>query len=315
MTRWQSMGERVHAYLAARRGMGYALRIEGEELQRFARFAEQRGHCGPVTLALALAWAEATSASRLYKARRLTVVRGLAKYCVLFEPETEVPPTGMLGSAHRRLTPHIYSDDELQALLTAADQLEPAGGLRAATVHCYLGLLAATGLRVSEALQLTRADVDLVHGVVMVRQGKFHKSRLAPLHPSTLPPLIAYRTRCEQSLSSVPTTFFALDRGRPLRYGQIRYAFQCLRHQLGWDCGPGRRPRLYDLRHTFACRCLLRWYATGVDVNWALPQLSTYLGHVKVSDTYWYLTAIPELLAKAAARFENLTQPVAEGRS
>lgn len=312
MTGWPDMPSRVQAYLEARRAIGYELRIAGQELQRFARFAEQRHHRGPVTLALALAWAEATTASRLYKARRLTMVRGLARYCVLFEPETEIPPTGMLGSGHRRLTPHIYSEGELRALLGAADQLGPPGSLRPVTLRCFLGLLAATGLRVSEALQLTIPDVDLAQGLVTVRCGKFHKSRRVPLHPSAIKPLTTYRLECERRMRRPPLSFFVMEGGRPLRYVHACYAFQCLRHALGWDHATGRLPRLYDLRHTFACRCLLRWYAEGVDVNWALPQLSTVLGHVKVSDTYWYLTAIPELMAKAAERFEDLAQPSAE---
>ncbi len=257
---------------------------------------------------MALDWANASKrGSPLYRARRLEIVRGLAKYCALFEPDTEVPATKLLGPAHRRVTPHIYTDPELEQLLAAAAELTPDNGLRPATMRCLLGLLAATGLRISEALHLSLMDVDLVREVLTVRETKFRKSRYVPLHPSTTNALAEYaRFRDRRLPLARGTAFFLSDGGQPFPYRHALYAFQRLRQRLGWENRAGRSPRLYDLRHTFACRRLLAWYQEGVDVNWALPLLSTYLGHGKVTDTYWYLTGIPALMAIAGERFERL---------
>jgi integrase len=241
------------------------------------------------------------------------VVRALAKFCVPFEPETQVPPARLLGPAHRRLPPHIYSEEELAQLLAAAGALEPEQGLRPASMQCLLGLLAATGLRVSEALHLQQADVDLDQGLLCVRQTKFRKSRYVPLHPTAQKALGAYAQLRDQRLAPPRgPAFFLRDDGHALQYEHAMYAFQRIRARLGWDQAPGRRPRLYDLRHTFACNRLLGWYQEGVDVHWAMPLLATYLGHAKVTDTYWYLTAVPALMAIASERFESLAKPGAQ---
>ena len=304
---WQCMQDRVTAYLRYRRQLGYRLAIEGAQLQRFAAFAHQYGHHGPLTLAIVLAWAGA-SRTPFGPARRLEVIRPFAKYCQLFEPDTAVPPTGLLGPGHRRVPPHIYTSEELDALLAAAKTLQPRDGLRPVTIHTYLGLLAATGLRVSEGLALNRQDVDLDRGMITVRCGKFGKARQVPLDPSTVTALAGYCKRRDHEAPWVhDDAFFCFDNARRVNYDQASYAFQCLRRQLGWERNTARLPRMYDLRHTFACRRLRQWYEDGVDVNWALPQLSTYLGHVKVSDTYWYLTAVPELMAIVTDRFEHYT--------
>lgn len=304
---WQCMQDRVAAYLHYRRQLGYRLKIEGAQLVRFAEFTDRRGHDGPLTLASVLAWASA-SRTLLGPARRLEVIRPFAKYCQLFEAETVIPPAGLLGPGHRRLPPHIYTDDEVSTLLAAASQLAPRDGLRPATVHTYLGLLAATGLRVGEALALDRQDVDLDSGMITVQCGKFGKTRLVPVTPSTGAALAGYCKRRNQLLPWLDSkAFFCADNGRRFNYDQACYAFQCLRLQLGWKRNGGRLPRMYDLRHTFACCRLRQWYEEGVDVNWALPQLSTYLGHAKVSDTYWYLTAVPELMAIVTERFEQFS--------
>lgn len=312
-----SMTQRVAAYLRTRRALGFALHIEGQQLERFARFADAQGHQGPLTLKLALAWANAPkSTSAIGPARRLEPLRPFARYCALFEPDTEIPPSHLLGPAHRRLAPHIYSAQEVADLLEATGQLAPPGGLRPVTVRCLLGLLATTGLRVSEALHLTCADVNLVQGVLTIRETKFRKSRYVPLHPTTQAVLADYvDARRHRVASPQDPAFFLFDDGRGVRYEQIHYAFACLRERLGWDRRPAEAlPRLYDLRHTFACRRLLAWYAEGVDVHWAIPHLATYLGHRKVSDTYWYLTGIPELMAVAAERFERLAAVGTEGQ-
>ena len=313
MSQWMSMQERVENYLTARRLLGYQLKIEGQELHRFARFAEAQKHCGALTIELAVAWANTAKSSGLYRARRVETVRGLAKYCALFEPETEIPPSRLFGPAHRRLSPHIYSTQEIEKLLEAAAELKPQEGLRPATMQCLFGLLSATGLRISEALRLKCSDVDLDRGVLTVREAKFSKERYVPLHPTTVKELVNYARFRDIRISfmSDAAPFFPSDNGHPLKYRQALHAFQSLRRQLGWGAQASRPPRIHDLRHTFACHRLLAWYEEGVDVNNAIVFLSVYLGHSKVTDTYWYITGIPSLMAIAAERFERLAS---EGR-
>ena len=309
MSYWKSMPERVEDYLSVRRRLGYKLQIEGQELHRFARFAQEHGHTEAITIELAVAWANSSKKpSDLYRARRLEIVRTLSKYCALFEPETEISSPGLLGPAHRRVNPYIYTEHEISDLLKTAGKLQPTNGLRPATLRCLIGLLAATGLRISEALHLNRTDVDFENRMLVVRETKFRKSRYVPLHSTAVKALNKYvRFRDKRiPLMATSTAFFMLDDGRSLNYRQALYAFQTIRRRLGWEIQGKRPPRLQDLRHTFACRRLLSWYKEGTDVNNAILWLSVYLGHSKVTDTYWYLTGVPELMAIAAERFENL---------
>lgn len=237
MSHWISMHDRVEAYLDIRRSLGYALRVEGEQLKSFARFAETRGHRSALTMELALAWANASrEGSPLYRARRLEIVRSLARYCILFEPETEIPAPGLLGPAHRRVTPHIYSEQEVADLLAAAEHLTPKDGLRPLTMRCFLGLLASTSLRVCEALRLARNDIDFTNGMLTVWKTKFRKSRHVPLHHTTVKALKEY-AHLRDCRVPYPRAlhFFLMDDGQPFRYRQARYAFDQLRRRLGWE--------------------------------------------------------------------------------
>lgn len=311
MNHQKTMSEWAQEYLAYRRALGSALRIEGAQLLKFAAYADALEHTGPLTVELALQWARLPKhADPLYWARRLEVVRGLARYLSLFDPATEIPPAKLLGAAHRRNQPHVYSDDELHALLRGAASLSPANGLRPQTYTALFGLLACTGLRISEALRLDQTDTDLDAGILTVRLTKFRKSRLVPLHPSAAEALRQYAA-CRDAYHPVSHSpaFFIGEVGNRLVYSTVRHAFNQVRSQLQWPPGAnGRRPRIHDLRHTFACRRLLTWCQAGIDVNQAMAALSTYLGHAKASDTYWYLTATPELLGVGAERFEVFAQ-------
>lgn len=306
----------VEDYLRTRRSLGFEMRTEGPELIRFARFAERTGHRGPLTTDLAVRWAQLpTSASPMYWARRLDIVRRFAKYRVLFDLRTQVPPPGLLGPSYRRPTPHIYSSLEIAALLEEAAKLGPVGGLRPWTYVTVFGLLASTGIRISEALRLRRTDVDLEHGVITVVETKFHKSRLVPLHQSTVRGLRRYarrRDRYHRKRAQVPA-FFVTECGTALKYGRAMVTFQSLRTRLGWKVDGHKPPRIHDLRHSFAVACLLRWYDDGENVDQRIADLATYLGHVKVTYTYWYLTAIPALLAVSARRFESYARPAGLG--
>jgi integrase len=199
----------------------------------------------------------------------------------------------------------------LSILLAAARRLRSPTGLRHRTYATLIGLLSCTGLRISEALKLSRADVDLGDATLTIRETKFRKSRLVSLHPTAVPVLEAYaRFRDCCHLSPQSDAFFVSERGTPLAYSTVRITFRKLSAQLPAPPRPeGRAPRIHDLRHTFACRRLLRWYTEGADLDHVVLALSTYLGHAQVSDTYWYLTGIPELLDLAAARFEHFAAP------
>lgn len=308
MSRATTMVMRVEAYLQARRQFGFQLRVEGGELLRFARYADGLGHRGPLTSELALRWAQdATMATPLYRARRLEVVRSFAKHQLAFEPKTEVPAAGLLGPAHRRTPPYIFSSQEIERLVSSARHLSSPRGLRARTYATLIGLLACTGLRISEALRLGRADVDLDSGVLSIRRTKFCKSRLVPLHPSARLALQRYVVRRDAIVPPIAGgTLFVSDSGHALPYRTVHWVMRRLLDKVvASDTSIGRRPRIHDIRHTFACRCLLRWYRAGADVDQHIAALSTYLGHAKVSDTYWYLTGVPELMAIAATRFER----------
>ena len=303
-----SMQHLVQEYLDERRGLGFALTIPGAQLLAFARFADASGHRGPLTRQLITSWArdEAKRATPLTWARRIEVVRPFAEHRAPIEPGTYVPDADTFGRSRRRLAPHIYTDREVTDLLAAAGRLSPKGTLRPMTYRALFGLIAATGLRLSEALRLQCADVDLDAGMLTVRQTKFAKLRIVPLHPTTVRALKQYLTLRQRHLPTAQGgPFLASARGTALAKRTVHWVFDRLRKQLGWTARGGHAaPRIHDLRHTFICRRVQLWHANGTDIDNAMVALSTYVGHAKVSDTYWYLTAAPDLMSVAARRFE-----------
>ena len=298
-------------YLAERRSMGFGLRGAGERLLAFARFADSTAPGRPLTVGVVVSWAQtqATRPTSITWGRRLEIVRPFARWLRQHDPRTEVPPGGYFGRAHRRLAPHVYTPREIEALLAEARRVAPEGGLRPASVATLFGLLACTGMRVSEALALRELDVDLAASVVLVRLTKFRKSRLVPLHPSAARAMGRYAALRDRLAPRRPSdAFFVVDGGVVLTYSKVRTAFRRIRIRLGWEHRRERLPRVHDLRHAFACRRLLRWHQEGVDVDRRILDLSTYLGHAKASDTYWYLSGFPELMTLAAHRFESFAQ-------
>jgi len=298
-----TMKKRIELYLNHRRCLGYdSLSIE-RELLKFADYVDKKGYSGPLTVNLVTDWIEtSTNITRRTQVERLAYIHGFAKYDQIIEPQTKVPPLNLYGSVRRQSNPHIYSKKEIHDLLEATKKLTPTGGLKPITFKYLLGLLASTGLRISEAIRLTRQDVDLENGILTIRETKFHKSRYVPLHPTTRKALKEYvllRNRHIPDLLS--SEFFVTDHCRPLELMSTEKTFKKLREYLGWI----NKPRLYDFRHTFVCQRLLKWYQEGKDVDKMIIYLSTYLGHVRVTGTYWYLTAIPELLLIVSKRFEN----------
>jgi integrase len=294
-----TMRSRVRAYLAQRRALGFRLRSEGYLLLSFARYADRCTSQGRLTNKLAIAWSSLpASADRHCWARRLEAVRRLAKYLIVVEPKTEMPPRHLFGPAERPYRPFIYSAPQICQLLRAARRLP--GKLRPWTYQALIGLLACTGLRISEALGLKIAEVDLPKGLLLVRDSKFQQTRWVPLHRTALAPLKAYN-RQRQRHFPLAERFFVSDRGAAMAYSSVHAVFSRLRRAIPH---PGRPPRIHDLRHTHACRVLQRWQASRRGAEGRVLILSRYLGHRHVRDTYWYLHALPELMAGAGKRSE-----------
>ena len=292
-------------YLALRREFGYQLKNTGELLVKFVDFCE-RADAHVVTIELALAWATLPKdCSRVWGACRLRAVRGFARYLHAIDPRTEVPPARLLPDGPHRVIPYLYSLDQVRALMEAACAL--ASPLRAATSETIIGLLATSGLRVGEALRLDRDDVDVREGVLTVRRTKFNKTRRVPLHPTSAEALSEYATRRDQlMLRPSSPAFFVSTSGIRVPYQSFLATFNGLVNEVNLEARPSCRPRIHDLRHTFAMNVLTRWYEQGADVPALLPSLSTYLGHADPASTYWYLSGSRELLRQAATRLETL---------
>lgn len=313
MSRAITMMSRAREYLTHRRSLGFELKTSGQILLEFARFADHAGHHGPLKTKLILRWvARSDKHSAQYRSDRLSIVRGFARHVAARDGCSEVPDARIIASGCRRRQPHIYTDKQVRDLITAAANLQPVYPWRGCTYATLFGLLASTGLRVSEALNLLKTDVDLKAGILHIRQAKFRKQRLVPMHPSVTQVIKRYAQRRDRDLAADSSVAFFVGRqGLPLPYSTVRNTFRRLCARLKWrGNGVFPRPRIHDLRHSFACRRLLRWYHEGVDVDHAIASLSTYLGHGKVSDTYWYLTGTGELLSIAGERFERFASPV-----
>lgn len=294
-------------YLAMRRALGFKLGMQGRLL---LQFVEHLDHCGleTVTTEAAMAWATApTGASAGWHGMRLGVARRFAVHLQRLDPRCEVPPPDVLPERHRRLPPHIYSTEEITALMRQARALRPA--LRAATAETVIGLLATTGMRSGEIVRLNQCDVDLAARTLQVVATKRNTSRELIVHESTAAALAAYARLRDDGLPTASSpSFFVSTTGHRLSQSTLNSTFRLLVRAAGLEPPPGsraRRPRPHDARHSFAVTTLLAWYRDGENVQARLPALSAYLGHVEPKDTYWYLSAVPELLALASERAEG----------
>jgi integrase len=295
---------RAGEYLAMRRALGFKLIAQGRHVMSFVAFCEERG-TDRVTSGLAVEWAAATtSGDEVYQARRLDSVRIFARHLQALDPATEIPPEDVLSRRHGRMPPYLYSPQEVSALMDAAGSLMPA--LRAAAWQTLIGLLAVTGMRQGEACRLRRDDVDLEAGTITILDSKFGKSRQVFLDPTAIVALRAWEQARDKAFPGPRTEEFLLNgRGRPLAGSTVQHQFASLARTAGIQAPPGRRPpRLHDLRHVFTVATMLDFYRDGRNVQARLPLLSTWLGHVDPKSTYWYLSAVPELLALAAGRLE-----------
>jgi integrase len=300
------MQRRVQAYLTYRRTLGFALYQQGFILRRFARFAERSGHRGPLTPQIILRWLESSPSN--YDASKLSAVRNFAKHLALNDGRSQVPGSHLVAPHPRRKRPHIYTPEQIRQLLEATERFKLQHALAPLSYRTLFGLMAATGLRIGEATGLACGHVDLERGVLRVVRAKFHKSRLVPLHSTVVEVLRRYAAERDKYWEyRAEQHFFRSSWGHPISVESAQDVFCRVRDSLGWQNGNGEmgKPRLHDLRHTFACHRIQQWYQEGRNIHLHIHALATYLGHSDVTSTYWYLTATPELLATAGHRFEN----------
>jgi integrase len=290
-------------YLALRRRLGHDMADAARLLPRFVDYLDQIG-ATTVTIAAAVAWStepDVDPASTVWP-RRMTAVRGFARHMAGIDPATEIPPLGLIPMRQRWTQPFLFNTDDVERLLEATGSIR--WRLPAATHRTLIGLLAVTGMRVGEALKLDDTDIDWAEGVLLVRESKFGKSRLVPVAPSTLEALRSYIALRDGLVArSVPAVFVSV-RGNRTIYACVQDTFRRLCVTAGIGANAPRRPRVHDLRHSFAVNTLIGWHRAGENVDARLPALSTYLGHRDPRSTYWYLSAAPELLAFAARRIE-----------
>jgi len=297
----------LERYLELRRALGFEMRVEGRLLRDFLTFLQSRSLAEPLIAQAAVEWASSRGGSK-YQAGRLSMARCFLVHLRAHLPGIQVPATSMIPSGVRP-TPYIYSEAQIAALMREASALKPAGSLRPHTYATLIGLLASCGLRPGEAVRLRDADVETeaTPPRLVIRETKFRKTRLVPVDSSTADALRSYASmRKRLGYDDLTPTFFVSDSGAPLAYSTVGATFLDIVRRLGiHGMARSHGPNLRCLRHTFAVRRLLHWYSQGMDVNKLLPQLSVYLGHAKPQNTYWYLTATPELLRTAATRFES----------
>ena len=310
-----SLASRVEQYLVERHRLGFKLRSINNSLRSFARHVESVHHRGPLTMEVMAQWARQDSHGSSDPhtwARRLKHLRSFARWLRQFEPRTDVPDNSVFGTLPERQAPHIISEVGIVDLLPTARKLGPASTLRGAVYETLFGLLACSGMRIGEALALRNGDVDLGRGMLTIRKAKFGKSRQVPIHASAIEALRHYRRMCNLAGESAApdAAFFIGTRGE--RHGQVlgdrqvHRVFEQLRKQLDWrNRGTHHAPRIHDLRHSFVVHRIARWQEQGIDVDQAMLSLSTYVGHAEVGNTYWYLSAVPELISTAASRFAS----------
>lgn len=303
------LGNAVTDYLALRRSLGFKLRAHEPLLAGFVSYLERAG-LDTVTTQAALSWATAPAAAGpSWWHQRLAVVRGFAEYLQVFDHGCEIPPKYLLPRPSGRRNPWLLSGEDVAALMRAAKRLVPK--LRAATYETAIGLLSVTGMRPGEILRLDRGDVDLSASAIRVEASKSGKSRLVPIHPTTVDALGVYARRRDELCPQPQTrSFFVSRAGRRVAHATLDKTFARLVSDIGLDTNllPGqRRARAHDLRHSFAVRTLISFYEDGGDIEERVPALSTFLGHANPAATYWYQSASPELLDFASRRVDQDT--------
>lgn len=290
-------------YLGLRRALGHKLAEHERQLTRFvAKLDDADVTFISMADTLAFVLDPYLDPASSNPAKRLMAVRGFARYLSAIDPRTEVPPAGLVSYRRSRRAPHLFSDEDVAVVVRAARASTPFA-FRAETLASLIVLLAVTGMRVGEALRLDCCDLDWDHAVIRVRDTKFGKGRDVVVSASTVNALAAYRSRRDGRRPATARLFVSLA-GTPIIYSRFSQTFRQAVLSAGVGAEGLTRPRVHDLRHSFAVRTLLGWYRAGLDVEALLPRLSTYLGHRDPRYTYLYLSATPELLGHAAARLD-----------
>jgi integrase len=305
--------EQVESYIAFKQGLGIQMISEASALRHLKRYADSLGHTGYITLELVVSWARSgKNLHEGYEIRRYEMARRVSDYAAVFDDLVPRLPAGLLGKAHSRIDPYIYTDEEVSLLMKAASRsYSMQDPLRSVAFEVLIGILRTTGMRPFEALSLKDGDFDQENLVLMVRKAKNNKERMVPIDDSVAAALATYQERRDELRSKkVCDNLIITDGDKPLALHSFQNAFcelRCILLERGevWERRP---PRPYDLRHTFVVRTLLRWYEQKEDINVLLPVLATYIGHSSISETYWYLTGTPELMEVAVTAFEDLAK-------
>jgi len=305
-----SLSLELQRYLKIRRNLGYDLSTSEGVLKQFVSFLEANNETH-VTSDLFLQWKQIFGkANQSTWANRLGMVRLFALWLHSLDSYHEVPPPSLIPGRYRRKQPYIYTGDEIRRIIETACLLPSKNGLRAITYPAFFGLVSVTGLRISEAISLNDKDVDLKNGIVMLYNGKNGKDRILPVTECTKNYLKEYARKRDRLLGHTPEPFFVSDEGVRLTDCSVRYNFAIVCQMIGLRAEQrfhkhGIGPRVHDLRHTFAVRVIINWYKEGKNIDQEMLKLITYLGHQHISHTYWYIEAVPELLALASLRAEN----------
>jgi integrase/recombinase XerD len=305
-----SLSLELQRYLKIRRNLGYDLSTSERILKQFVSFLETKNETH-ITSGLFLQWKQVFGkANQSTWARRLGMVRLFAAWLYSLDQNHEVPPPSLIPVRYRRKQPYIYTDDEIRCMIEAAGLLPSKNGLRAITYPSFFGLVSVTGLRISEAISLNNKDVDLINGIITLHNGKNGKDRILPVTESTKNHLKEYSRKRDRLLGHTPEPFFVSDEGIRLNDCSVRYNFAVVGKMIGLRTEQridkhGVGPRIHDLRHTFAVRVMINWYKEDKNIDQEILKLVTYLGHKGVTHTYWYIEAVPELLALASQRAEN----------
>jgi integrase/recombinase XerD len=300
-----ALGEHAEQYLRARRALGVKLERHGRLLPQLIAYLEAAG-ASTVTRELAISWARLpASAHPRHWAARLSIARGFAAYLHTIDPEAEIPPAGVFAVRYQRPTPYLWTGRDISRLLDAARELRPP--LKAASYEALFGLLTVTGMRLGEAIALEPGDVDLEGGVITIRAqaAKLERARIVPLHPTTVRALERYaKTRARLCPRPSANTFLLSSTGTSLDRSQVAKTLRKLTTALGLRTNT-IHPTAHHLRHSFAVSTLIDWQRSGVHIDEHIAVLSTYLGHVSPAETYWYLTATPELMNSASQRLQR----------
>lgn len=300
--------QQLEEYINYKRSLGYKIKHEETVLRSFEKFTLKIKYKGSLTHDIVLKWLSEGNTSNKTMGRKVEVIRPFSRYVVIFDNEAKIINGLIFNNVHSRPTPYIYTEDEAIKLMGECHTLYSPDGIRAKSTEVIIGLLWATGLRPSEPVNLNISDIDLTRGILHIRETKYSKERYIPIEKSVIEKLSEYKLWIEQKIGtrSPNDAFFYTTGGEPLTQRSLAYAFSQIRHCI--NAKPVGYPyvRLYDFRHTMACNAISRWLSQGVDVNSNLYILSTYMGHVKIEDTYWYLSATPGMLEISSSKYEDM---------